>query len=58
MRLAWRQHIVAASAPTINAGIVLAVLVATLAAGFIGGVIVWAVWRYDLLRVRDRRREP
>jgi hypothetical protein len=57
MRVAWRQPI-AASAPTINAGVVLAVLVATLAAGFIGGVIVWAVWRYDLLRVRDRRREP
>jgi hypothetical protein len=29
-----------------------------LAAGFMGGVIVWALWRFDLLQLGDRRREP
>jgi uncharacterized protein (DUF2062 family) len=54
MRLAWRPPLTV-PAPAVNAGIVLAVLVASLAAGFIGGVIVWAVWRYDLLRMGHRR---
>ena len=55
MRLAWR-----ADAPDdhreVNLGVVVAVLLASLAAGFMGGLIVWAVWRYDLLRLRDHHR--
>jgi hypothetical protein len=39
----------------LNIGVVVAVLLATLTAGFIGGFIVWALWRYDLLHLSDRR---
>jgi hypothetical protein len=48
MRLAWRP-LLSDEPPALDAGVVVAVLLASLAAGFVGGVIVWAVWRYDLL---------
>ena len=54
-RLAWR-----ADGPDdhreLNLGVVVAVLLASLAAGFMGGLIVWALWRYDLLRLGERHR--
>jgi hypothetical protein len=63
MRLTWRPQpspTFAASAPArqpaLNVGIVVAVLLASLAAGFLGGVIVWALWRFDLLHVGELRR--
>ena len=40
----------------LNLGIVVAVLLASLAAGFMGGLIVWALWRYDVLHLGDRHR--
>jgi hypothetical protein len=52
MRLAGRP-LLAAEPPALNAGVVVAVLLASLAAGFVGGVIVWAVWRYDLLHLKE-----
>jgi hypothetical protein len=42
----------------LNLGVIVAVLLASLAAGFMGGIIVWALWRFDLLQLGDRRREP
>lgn len=50
---AWRPQPPAASRP-LNAGVIVAVLLATLAAGFLGGFIVWALWRYDLLHLSER----
>jgi hypothetical protein len=41
--------------PRLHVGVVVAVLLASLAAGFMGGVIVWALWRFDLLAVDDLR---
>jgi hypothetical protein len=40
----------------LNLGIVVAALLASLAAGFMGGLIVWALWRYDVLHLGDRHR--
>ena len=57
IRLRWRQH-PTIDARALNLGALVAVLIATLAAGFMGGLIVWVVWRYDLLRLTDRRSEP
>jgi hypothetical protein len=55
IRLAWRAH-----GPSddreLNLGVVVAVLLASLAAGFMGGFIIWALWRYDLLQLGDRHR--
>lgn len=55
IRLAWRTP-----GPNdrreLNLGVVVAVLLASLAAGFMGGIIVWALWRYDLLQLRDHHR--
>jgi hypothetical protein len=63
MRLAWRPHpsrsvssSPVGSEPALNIWIVVAVLLASLAAGFVGGVIVWALWRFDLLDVGELRR--
>ena len=39
----------------LNIGVVVAVLLATFTAGLMGGLIVWAVWRYDLLRLGDQQ---
>lgn len=55
--LAWRPRR-AVDARALNLGVIVAVLLASLAAGFVGGLIVWAVWRYDLLRLADHPREP
>jgi hypothetical protein len=41
--------------PPLHIGVVLAVLLASLCAGFTGGLIVWALWRLDLLRLSDAR---
>lgn len=57
IRLAWRPH-GAAEGRALNLGVVVAVLLATVTAGFIGGLIVWALWRYDLLRLGDHRGQP
>ena len=57
IRLGWRSH-ATIDARTLNLGVVVAVLLASLAAGFMGGLLVWAVWRYDLFRLGDHRREP
>jgi hypothetical protein len=57
MRLAWRPNLGAPPRP-INMGVIAAVLLASLAAGFVGGFVVWALWRYDLLNLGDRRRDP
>jgi uncharacterized protein (DUF2062 family) len=54
MRLVWRPQASMGPRP-LNVGVVVAVLLGTLTAGFIGGFIVWAVWRYDLLQLSDRR---
>jgi hypothetical protein len=57
IRLAWRaQH--AFDLRALNLGVIVAVLLASLAAGFMGGIIVWALWRFDLLQLGDRRRDP
>lgn len=56
IRLGWRPH-GTIDARTLNLGAIVAVLLASLAAGFMGGLIVWAVWRYDLLRLGDHRGE-
>ena len=57
MRLAGRVHR-AFDTRALNLGVIVAVLLASLAAGFMGGIIVWALWRFDLLQLGDRRREP
>lgn len=57
MRLVSRPQASMSPRP-LNVGVVVAVLLATLTAGFIGGFIVWAVWRYDLLLLSDRRGQP
>jgi hypothetical protein len=57
IRLAWRPAR-AVDARALNLGVVVAVLLASLAAGFMGGLIVWALWRFDLLQLGDRRHEP
>ncbi|HEY7520498.1 MAG TPA: hypothetical protein VIE36_19590 [Methylomirabilota bacterium] len=54
MRLAWRLH-GPADPRALNAGVIVAVVLATLTAGFMGGLIVWALWRWNLLRIRDRQ---
>ena len=54
MRLAWRLH-GPVDPHALNLGVVVAVLLASLAAGFMGGLIVWALWRWDLLRLRERQ---
>ena len=57
MRVAWRSR-----GPVdhreLNVGVVVAVLLATLTAGFTGGLIVWALWRYDVLQLSDRHSQP
>ena len=57
MRLVWRSH-GSVDPRALNLGVVVAVLLASLAAGFVGGFIVWALWRFDLLQLGDRRRHP
>lgn len=57
IRPGWRPH-ATLDPRALNLGVVIAVLLASLAAGFMGGLIVWAVWRYDLLRLAEHRREP
>jgi hypothetical protein len=57
IRLAWRPQR-AFDTRALNLGVIVAVLLASLAAGFMGGIIVWALWRFDLLQLGDRRREP
>jgi hypothetical protein len=57
MRLAGRAQR-ALDTRALNLGVIVAVLLASLAAGFMGGIIVWALWRFDLLQLGDRRREP
>ena len=54
MRLAWRLH-GPVDPRALNLGVIAAVLLATLTAGFVGGLIVWALWRWDLLRLRERQ---
>ena len=56
IRLAWRLQR-AFETHTLNLGVFVAVLLASLAAGFMGGIIVWALWRFDVLQLGDRRRE-
>jgi hypothetical protein len=55
IRLAWRPR-GPVDSRALNLGVVVAVLLASLAAGFMGGVIVWALWRYDLLHLGDPRQ--
>jgi hypothetical protein len=57
MGLVWRPQ-GSIDPRAINIGVVVAVLLASLAAGFVGGVIVWALWRFDLLHLGDRRSHP
>ena len=57
MPLDWRPQASMTTRP-LNVGVVVAVLLASLTAGFIGGFIVWALWRYDLLHLSDRRGQP
>ena len=57
MRLDWRSPATVAGRP-LNLGVVVAVLLASLTAGFVGGFIVWALWRYDLLHLSDHRGQP
>jgi hypothetical protein len=57
MRLAWRRQL-SVHPRAVNLGVIAAVLLASLAAGFMGGFIVWALWRYDLLNPGDRQRHP
>ena len=54
-RLAWRARGV--DHRELNLGVIVAVLLASLAAGFMGGLIVWALWRYDLLQLGDRHSQ-
>ena len=57
MRLTWRTD-GSFGRRELNLGVVVAVLVASLAAGFMGGLIVWALWRFDLLQLSDRHGRP
>ena len=57
MLVDWRPQVSVTPRP-LNIGVVVAVLLASLTAGFIGGFIVWALWRYDLLHLSDRRGQP
>jgi hypothetical protein len=57
MRLSWSAH-GPLGRRELNLGVVVAVLLASLAAGFMGGLIVWALWRYDLLQLGDDRGQP
>jgi hypothetical protein len=57
MRLAWRAQRTF-EPRALNLGVIVAVLLASLAAGFMGGIIVWALWRFDLLQLGDRRHDP
>lgn len=57
IRLDWRSYGAVEPRP-LNIGVIVAVLLASLTAGFMGGVIVWALWRYDLLGLAERRQEP
>ena len=54
MRLAGRLH-GPVDPRALNLGVIAAVLLATLTAGFVGGLIVWALWRWDLLGLRERQ---
>ena len=55
IRLARRAH--GASDPgDLKLGVVVAVLLASLAAGFMGGLIVWMLWRFDLLQLGEPHR--
>jgi hypothetical protein len=56
MRLAWRAQRTF-DPHALNLGVLVAVLLASLTAGFMGGIIVWALWRFDLLQLGDHRRE-
>jgi hypothetical protein len=47
MRMGGRP-VLAPHARPLNVGVVVAVLLASLATGLVGGVIVWALWRYGL----------
>jgi hypothetical protein len=42
----------------LNAGVIAAVLLTSLTTGFMGGLIVWALWRYDLLNPREHGQHP
>jgi hypothetical protein len=57
MRRDWRPPVTVAARP-LNLGVVVGVLLASLTAGFVGGFIVWALWRYDLLHLSDHRGHP
>jgi hypothetical protein len=57
MRLVWPPQLAVPPRP-LNLGVIAAVLLASLAAGFVGGFVIWALWRYDLLNLGDRRRHP
>lgn len=57
MRPVWRPQL-SVEPRTINMGVIVAVLLASLAAGFLGGFVVWVLWRYDLLHLGDHRRHP
>jgi hypothetical protein len=57
MRLAWRSP-GPVDRRELNLGVVVAVLLASLAAGFMGGLIVWVLWRYDVLQLSDRHSQP
>jgi hypothetical protein len=57
MRLVWPPQLSVPPRP-LNLGVIAAVLLASLAAGFVGGFVIWALWRYDLLNLGDRRRHP
>jgi hypothetical protein len=57
IRLGWRAQR-AFDTRALNLGVIVAVLLASLTAGFMGGIIVWALWRFDVLQLGDRRREP
>jgi hypothetical protein len=54
MRRAWRALLSPSSRP-INIGVVAAVLLAAVAAGYVAGLVVWALWRFDLLQLSDHR---
>ncbi|HEX3178043.1 MAG TPA: hypothetical protein VHZ49_15290 [Methylomirabilota bacterium] len=41
--------------PRLELGVVIAVLLASLAAGFTGGLLVWVLWRFDLLSTAEGR---
>lgn len=57
MRMGGRP-VLAPHARPLNVGVVVAVLLASLAAGLVGGLIVWALWRYGLLNPAHDPRLP